>query len=118
MSRACLKAMGPTRAVTNSPITKGQWGKSGGGGPPCFPYMGNCVMPIGSRHTITGTIGPGRFGWVLNVNGGGQWELEAGFFTLRRIRRLAGRQVVIEGERSGFNLLWVKSIRPCASAPV
>ncbi len=68
-------------------------------------------MPMGSRHTVTGTLGYGQFVWAIHADEGGAWELEFGIITWFRARRLFGRRVVIEGVRTGFNLLSVQSIR-------
>ena len=65
-------------------------------------------MPRGTLHIETGTLG-----WdarnrlhVLQMPGGGYWHLDMP----GRTRRLIGREVTIEGMRSGFNLLDVSSV--------
>lgn len=65
-------------------------------------------MPRGTRHVETGTLG-----WdarnhlhVLNMPGGGYWHLDMP----GRTRRFIGREVTVEGIRSGFNLLDVETV--------
>jgi hypothetical protein len=43
-----------------------------------------------------------RFGHVLEIDGGGVWQLDVGWFAATR---LCDRRVTIEGLRSGFDLL-------------
>jgi hypothetical protein len=73
-------------------------------------------MPRGTRHTLTGTLG-----WnernrihVLNMEGGGYWFVDMP----GRARHLIGREVTIEGVRSGFNLLDVHRLLAIDGAPV
>lgn len=73
-------------------------------------------MPRGTRHTLTGTLG-----WnernrihVLNMEGGGYWFVDMP----GRTRHLIGREVTVEGMRSGFNLLDVHRLLAIDGAPV
>lgn len=73
-------------------------------------------MPRGTRHTLTGTLG-----WnernrihVLNMDRGGYWFLDMP----GRTKHLIGREVTIEGVRSGFNMLDVHRLRAIDGVPV
>jgi hypothetical protein len=69
-------------------------------------------MPLGTTHQISGTIARGPWGYVLHVGNGGVWELDCGLFTRLRLRAARARrvQVRVEGERVGFNALWVRRV--------
>ena len=69
-------------------------------------------MPRGTRHTLTGIVRPGLWGWALEIDGGGTWQLD----TLRSMRRYNGQHVTVEGVRSGFDLIDVDRIFPAAPA--
>lgn len=71
-------------------------------------------MPRGTRHILTGTLRQTRLGYVLEINGGGVWRLDLS--TIWRLRRYIGQHVVVEGIRSGFDLLDVHSLKMAASA--
>ena len=65
-------------------------------------------MPRGTRHIETGTLG-----WdarnrlhVLHMPGGGYWHLDMP----GRTRHLIGREVTVDGIRSGFNMLDVRRV--------
>jgi len=65
-------------------------------------------MPRGARHVETGILRPGKWGYALETDGGGMWQLDiAG-----SARRYLGRRVTVEGTRSGFDLLDVHRICP------
>jgi hypothetical protein len=66
-------------------------------------------MPKGTRHDETGLLlREGHF-LVLQRDDGGRWRLD----TARRVERLLGRRVRVQGMRSGFDLLDVCRIEPC-----
>ncbi|WP_255356005.1 DUF5818 domain-containing protein [Erythrobacter sp. AP23] len=67
-------------------------------------------MPRGARHIETGTLRPGRWGYSLEMDGGGVWQLDI----TRSARRYLGQRVTVEGVRSGFDLIDVHRIRPVA----
>lgn len=66
-------------------------------------------MPKGTRHTLTGTLRRARFGYALEMDGGGVWRLDVGWGW--KARRNLNRRVTIEGLRSGFDLLDVHRLR-------
>ena len=49
----------------------------------------------------TGILRPGRWGYSLELDGGGVWQLDVA----GSARRYLGRRVTVEGTRSGFDLL-------------
>lgn len=63
-------------------------------------------MPRGTRHIVTGILRPGRWGYSLEVDGGGIWQLDV----RRSVRKLMSQRVTVEGIRSGFDLLDVDRI--------
>lgn len=63
-------------------------------------------MPKGARHIETGILRPGRWGYSLEMDGGGIWELDV----TSSPRKLLGQRVTVEGTRAGFNLLDVNRI--------
>jgi len=63
-------------------------------------------MPMGTRHRVTGRLLNSARGLVIEVDGGGEWELDAG----RSARNLLGLRVTVDGVRSGFNRLDVERI--------
>ncbi|HEX8302521.1 DUF5818 domain-containing protein [Sphingomonas sp.] len=63
-------------------------------------------MPRGTRHVETGILRPGKWGYSLEVDGGGVWQLDVP----RSARRYVGQRVTVEGVRSGFDLLDVERI--------
>ena len=69
-------------------------------------------MPLGTMHQIIGTVARGPWGYILRVRGGGVWELDGGLSTRLRLRSARTRrvQVRVEGERVGFNALWVRRV--------
>lgn len=67
-------------------------------------------MPRGTHHVLAGVLIDGPTLPVLHVDGGGEWRLELS----RRHRHLLGRRVIVEGERSDFDILDVRRI---AEAP-
>jgi len=70
-------------------------------------------MPRGTRHVETGILRPGKWGYSLEVDGGGVWQLDiAG-----SARRYIGQRVTIEGIRSGFDLIDVHRVGPGNTLP-
>jgi len=63
-------------------------------------------MPRGARHIETGTLRPGKWGYSLEVDGGGVWQLDV----TGSARRYLGQRVTVEGVRSGYDLLDVERI--------
>lgn len=63
-------------------------------------------MPRGTRHVETGILRPGKWGYSLEVDGGGVWQLDVP----QSARRYVGQRVTVEGVRSGFDLLDVERI--------
>ena len=63
-------------------------------------------MPQGSRHRLTGLLLEGAHDPVLRVDDGGEWQLDLD----RSDLVLLGRRVVVDGVRSGFDLLAVERI--------
>ena len=63
-------------------------------------------MPMGTKYRLTGLLLGNRRGFALRVDDGGVWTLDVGC----KAERLLGRRVVVEGTRSGFDLLDVRSI--------
>lgn len=70
--------------------------------------MRSTDVPRGTRHVVTGRLlGPRRdLLLVLEVDGGGEWVLDAP----PGASKLVGHRVTVEGARSGFNLLDVDRI--------
>lgn len=66
-------------------------------------------MPRGTRHTLTGTLRRTQLGYVLEIEGGGVWRLDLG--TIWRIKRYMDRKIIVEGIRSGFDLLDVNTLK-------
>jgi hypothetical protein len=64
-------------------------------------------MPLGTLHTIEGTIGRDKHNHVLAVHGGGEWKLEHD----RRLPKYVDASVTVEGVRTGFNRLEVVRIK-------
>jgi len=60
-------------------------------------------MPLGSEHRLTGILLNTTNGFSLDVDGGGSWRLD--LRDDRKARRLLGLRVVVNGRRSGFDLL-------------
>jgi hypothetical protein len=58
-------------------------------------------MPLGTRHTDTGILQPGIWGYALHRDDGGIWQLDCA----RRYNSLIGQRVTVEGTRGGFNIL-------------
>lgn len=65
-------------------------------------------MPRGTRHVETGLLRPGNggYGYALEREDGGLWQLDGGGFP----QALLGQRVRVEGVRAGFNLLHVSRI--------
>lgn len=55
---------------------------------------------------VTGILRPGRWGYSLEMDGGGVWELDVN----GSHRKLLGQRVTVEGTRADFNLLNVRRI--------
>ena len=64
-------------------------------------------MPRGTRHVETGILRVGRWGYELEMEGGGAWRLDV----TGSVRRLIGHRVIVEGTRAGFDLLDVTRLR-------
>lgn len=64
-------------------------------------------MPRGARHVETGILRVGRWGYELEMEGGGAWRLDV----TRSVQRLIGQRVIVEGTRAGFDLLDVTRVR-------
>ena len=64
-------------------------------------------MPMGDRYIVEGILRRQRYGYVLEVAGGGYWFLDFGW---RSARRYLDRQITVEGTRAGFNLLDVEKL--------
>ena len=75
-------------------------------------FTGRSAMPKGARHVETGILRPGRWGYSLQMDCGGVWQLDVS----GSARRYRGKRVTVEGTRSGFDLIDVHHIR-LASAP-
>lgn len=56
----------------------------------------------------TGILRPGRWGYALEADDGGMWQLDAP----RSARGYLGRRITVEGTRSGFDLLDVHCMYP------
>lgn len=66
-------------------------------------------MSNNKRVVDSGILGCGWFGYIVTPDGkGGCWQLD----TRRRLDRLIGREVRVEGVRTDFNWLSVDSIEP------
>ena len=63
-------------------------------------------MPRGTRHTLSGTLRWNGRCYILEIDNGGYWLLD----TSKSYRRLVDYKVTVEGTRSGFNLLDVRSL--------
>ena len=64
-------------------------------------------MPFGTLHTVEGIIRREPKRIVIEVNGGGTWELERS----RLIARHIDHAVILEGVRTGFDRLEVVRIK-------
>ncbi|GLV28725.1 hypothetical protein TomTYG75_12460 [Sphingobium sp. TomTYG75] len=65
-------------------------------------------MPKGTWHVETGILRIGQWGYALERDDGGTWQLDAP----RSARRYLDRRVTVKGRRSGFDLLDVHRICP------
>jgi Protein of unknown function (DUF5818) len=70
-------------------------------------------MSRGTRHTLTGTLRWTRFGYALEMDGGGMWRLDVSWGW--KARRCVDQRVTIEGVRSGFDLLDVNRVETIAA---
>ena len=66
-------------------------------------------VSLGSSHSETGLLLRQRDWLILQRDGGGRWRLEADM----RLEHLLGQRVLVEGLRSGFDVLEVIRIGPC-----
>lgn len=64
-------------------------------------------MPLGTLHTVIGTVRRGQRGYTIAVHDGGEWELEPD----GKVARHRDCAVTIEGVRTGFNRLEVVRIK-------
>lgn len=64
-------------------------------------------MPRGSLHTETGLLLEEQHWLVLRLDSGGQWRIDLD----RHVSGYVGRRVIVEGVRSGFDWLTVRTIR-------
>lgn len=73
-------------------------------------------MTRGTRHIVTGTLrwDARNHMYLLNTEGGGFWFVDMPW----RSRHLIGRTVMVEGERSGFNILDVQGVLAIDGAPL
>jgi hypothetical protein len=69
-----------------------------------FLYISN--MPLGTVHTIDGLMLTGRPYPLLRPDTGGIWRLDLP----HKFHILIGRRVRVEGTRSGFDMLDVRSV--------
>jgi hypothetical protein len=63
-------------------------------------------MAKGTRYVETGILRPGQWGYSLEMDGGGVWQLDIAGSACRYL----GQRVTVEGVRSGFNLMDVDRI--------
>lgn len=66
-------------------------------------------MPLGTTHAPEGLLLIERGALVLRLDGGGRWRLTADADVYQRV----GQRVRIEGVRTGFDLLEVRSVERC-----
>jgi hypothetical protein len=64
-------------------------------------------MPTGTKHIETGILRTGVWGYSLEMEGGGVWQLDVTGSASKHL----GHRVTVEGIRSGFNLLDVHRIQ-------
>lgn len=67
-------------------------------------------MPVGSRHVEVGRLNRSGADFMLRLDGGGVWRLDAGLIAGWRAGRLVGRRVRVVGTRIGFDVLCLDSI--------
>ncbi|MGS1018109.1 DUF5818 domain-containing protein [Allosphingosinicella humi] len=65
------------------------------------------AMPLGSHHAVVGILQEIGGCLVLRRDDGGRWRIDAS----RPLRKYIGKRVSVQGERSGFDWLVVRSIR-------
>lgn len=70
-------------------------------------------MPRGTHYTLTGTLRPGLWGFALQMDDGGVWQLDV----RPSARRYLGQRVTVAGKRSGFDLIDVDRIGPATPPP-
>ena len=70
-------------------------------------------MPKGTWHVETGLLRARQWGYALETDDGGMWQLDAP----GSARRYLGMRVMVEGRRSGFDLLDVYRICPIDRPP-
>lgn len=70
-------------------------------------------MPRGTQHVLTGILRRGRWGYALQMDGGGMWQLDV---TGSADRHLNTR-VTVEGRRSGYDLIDVYRLYPADAPP-
>lgn len=61
------------------------------------------LMPRGSHHVLTGVLRSGRDCLELHVEGGGYWFIDPPSWG--KAHGLIGKRVIVQGTRTGFNLL-------------
>ena len=64
-------------------------------------------MPLGTLHTVAGVVRREPKRIVIDVNGGGTWELELSRIVARHI----DQAIILEGVRTGFDRLEVVRIK-------
>lgn len=74
------------------------------------------MMPNGTRHVEIGRLNASGADFILRVDAGGTWRLDAGLVMGWRAKRLVGRRVRVTGDRIGFDLLSIVRIEPEPSA--
>ncbi len=67
-------------------------------------------MPMGSKHLISGIIEQRETRYIFLPDDGGYWELDSGWRMHGRLKEMVGRHIMIEGERIGFNALYVEKL--------
>lgn len=69
-------------------------------------------MPLGDQLRLEGVLLRSGTQFVLRVDDGGVWRLES----VRSLRRMLGRRVVVTGTRDGFDLVAARSVMLVAPA--
>lgn len=67
-------------------------------------------MPRGTEHRVVGLLVADPRGFVLEVDGGGRWQLDVSDYG--SARDLCNHRVVVTGRRAGFDLLEVETLTP------
>lgn len=70
-------------------------------------------MPRGTEHVLTGILRRGRWGYALQMEGGGMWQLDV----IGSADRYLNTRVTVEGRRSGYDLIDVRRLYPADAPP-